>query len=160
MGSHGKTCSPEVSQSAYINVTYATQNVVGVRFRFYNSHNSQTKWARVHEVNLLNLLTVENNYKIDLEYQWTAAEFSKLNEEVCIYLLFHSGNENLEVNYRAGSNWVNLGTIYNTPGWYNFTATGLTSQLYTIQLKGTTESGDASQDIWQIDTITLHTWDP
>ena len=99
-----------------------------------------------------------NNYETDFEYQWTTAEYDRDNEEVCIYVDSHTGSESLKVNYRnGGGSWTNLGTITST-GWNNFTATGLTSSTYTIQLIGDTESSDTNQDIWGIDCIYLHTW--
>jgi hypothetical protein len=98
------------------------------------------------------------NYQLDFEYQWTASVYNRVNKQVCIYVASHTGGtENLFVNYRNGSAWSLLGTI-TTTGWSNFTATGLTSSIYTIQLKGATESGDLVQDSWNIDLIMLHTW--
>ena len=99
------------------------------------------------------------NYNIDFEYQWTSAKFSEQVEKVCIYVSSHSGNENLNVNYWNDDSWANLGTI-TTTGWNNFTATGLTSSTYTIQLIGTTESSDTTQDTWNIDSMFLQTYSP
>ncbi|TET06654.1 MAG: hypothetical protein E3J86_14760 [Candidatus Thorarchaeota archaeon] len=95
--------------------------------------------------------------KINLEYQWSTATSGDTYEEVCIYVGSHTGSENLAVNYWDGFTWNVLGTI-STTGWTNFTATGLTSSTYTIQLIGTSESSDSSKDLWNIDLITLHTW--
>ena len=78
-------------------------------------------------------------------------------ENLCLYVVSHTGSENLNVYYWTGSAWSSLGTI-TTTGWSNFTATGLSSSIYTIQLKGATESGDLVQDSWNIDLIMLHTW--
>jgi len=96
------------------------------------------------------------NYQIDFEYQWTTAAHSSDDEEVCIYVGAYTGSETLNVNYWSGS-WTPLGTITST-GWNNFTATGLASADYTIQLVGASESSDDYQDDWDIDLITLHTW--
>jgi len=97
------------------------------------------------------------NHEIDFEYQWTTTAYSSDDEEVCIYVAAHTGTETLDVNYWTGSLWTNLGSITST-GWRNLTAAGLSSSTYTIQLIGTTESGDEDQDDWDIDLITLHTW--
>ncbi len=100
----------------------------------------------------------ESNYQLDFEFQWTATVYNRVNRQVCVYVASHTGGtENLLVNYRNGSTWSSLGTITST-GWSNFTATGLTSSTYTIQLKGATESGDLVQDSWNIDLIMLHSW--
>ncbi len=97
------------------------------------------------------------NYMMDFEYQWTSADYDKDNSKVCIYVDSHTGSENLYVKYRNGASWTNLDTISST-GWNNFTATGLISSTYTIQLVGATESSDSIQDNWDIDCICLHTW--
>jgi len=95
--------------------------------------------------------------QLDLEYQWTSADYDESNEEVCLYVASHIGSESLNVSYWSGSEWSLLGTIGST-GWTNLTATGLTSATYTIQLGGATEASDASKDTWDIDLITLHVW--
>ena len=67
------------------------------------------------------------NYEIDSEYQFTGANFTQDNEQVCFYVTSHTGSETLNVNYRNGASWTNLGSI-TTTGWTNLTATGLTSR--------------------------------
>jgi len=101
--------------------------------------------------------TPDTTEKINLEYQWTSATYDVSNEEVCVYVASHTGTEDLQVNYWNGFSWGTLGTI-STTGWSNFTATGLTSTTYTIQLVGASESNDSSKDSWSLDLITLHTW--
>jgi len=145
--------SGSATDDAWINVTYTSQTVSAVRFRFSKSGGAKT--IRVFEADVLNI-TSGTNYEIDFEYQWTTAAYSSDNEKVCIYVGVHNGSETLNVNYWSGS-WTPLGTITST-GWHNFTATGLTSATYTIQLIGATESSDGNQDDWDIDLITLHTW--
>ncbi|MCK4565808.1 MAG: hypothetical protein KAU48_00725, partial [Candidatus Thorarchaeota archaeon] len=95
--------------------------------------------------------------KVNVEYQWTSATYDITYENVSIYIDSHTGNDNLEVNYWDGFTWNALGTI-STTGWTNFTATGLSSSTYTIQLLGSLESSDSTKDTWNIDLITLHTW--
>jgi hypothetical protein len=99
-----------------------------------------------------------SNYRLDFEYQWTTAVYQRVNKQVCINIASHTGGtENLIVSYWNGFTWSLLSTI-TTTGWSNFTATGLASSTYTIQLKGATESGDTIKDSWNIDVIMLHTW--
>jgi hypothetical protein len=101
--------------------------------------------------------TAFDNYEMDLEYNWTTADYNGSIEEVCIYVDYHTGSENLNVSYRDGNSWTNLATISST-GWNNFTATGLNSQFYTIQLIGTSETSDTNIDTWEIDCIFLHVY--
>ena len=119
-----------------------------------------TTSARVKNPRILSIqlaVPVVVNYRIDLEYQWTAADYGQANKQVCVYVNSHTGTEGLKVQYYTGSSWTDLGTISAT-GWSNFTATGLTSSTYTIRLLGATETSDTSQDSWNIDYIGLHTW--
>lgn len=98
-----------------------------------------------------------SNYKIDFEYQWIHANYSDANEQVCMYITSTTGTETLNVNYRNGAVWTNLGTIIGT-GLVTIPATGLSSSTYTIQLIGTIESYDTTRDTWTIDCLYLHTW--
>ena len=109
------------------------------------------------QVHVIAAFALVENYGIDFEYNWSTADHDKDNEEICIYVDSHTGSENLNINYYNGGSWTNLGTITNT-GWNNFTATGLISSTYTIQLIGTTESSDSIQDNWDIDCVYLRTW--
>jgi hypothetical protein len=97
------------------------------------------------------------NYQVDLEYNWSTANFSDTTKFLCFYVTSHTGSENLNINYRNGGTWTNLGTITGA-GWINVTATGLTNKTYTIQLIGTTETNDTLQDSWNIDCIFLHSY--
>ena len=118
------------------------------------SDSFQDSW----NIDLIKLHCWNNsNYQIDFEYNWTGANFILSMENLCLYVVSHTVSENLNVYYRTGSVWSSLGTI-TTTGWSNFTATGFSSSIYTIQLKGATESGDLVQDSWNIDVIMLHTW--
>jgi len=118
------------------------------------SDASQDTWTidamKIHAYNA-------TNYRGDHEYQWTTANYSETSETLCIYIASHTGSEMLTVKYWNGGSWVTLGNITST-GWKNFTATGLTSSTYTIQLVGASETGDTSMDTWLVDCIYLRTY--
>ena len=97
------------------------------------------------------------NYKIDFEYQWTHANYTDAQKQVCMYITSRTGTETLTINYRNGAMWTTIGTITGT-GWVNVTATGLFSSTYTIQLIGATETADIERGSWNIDCLYLHTW--
>jgi hypothetical protein len=99
----------------------------------------------------------EDNYELDLEVQWTHADFDEANEELCIYV-GAVGGENLRVDVWTGSAWQNLFSSLNV-GWNNVTVSShLTSSTFTIRFKGATETGDTTQDYWTIDATLLHCW--
>ncbi|MDH5482004.1 MAG: LamG domain-containing protein [Candidatus Bathyarchaeota archaeon] len=100
------------------------------------------------------------NYEINLEVQWTSADYTRTNEELCIKTGTFSGSENIQVKVwnSTGSSWhwvMNL----TANQWNNVSITSyLTSSTLTVQFLGGTETGDTSEDSWNIDTTLLHVW--
>jgi len=96
-------------------------------------------------------------YNLDLEVQWTGVDSSHLHEYLCINGGM-MGAENIGVDIWYSSSWNNVLTDL-TPGWNNVSiGSYLDSSTFTIRLKGGTETSDATQDTWQIDTSLLHLW--
>lgn len=97
------------------------------------------------------------NYELDLEVQWTSLDFDKSNEELCIYG-GTMGAENITVDVWDGGAWQNLFTDLAN-GWKNVSVSAyLTSSTFTIRFRGETETGDTTQDKWNIDVTMLHVW--
>jgi hypothetical protein len=97
------------------------------------------------------------NYELDLEVQWTNATCGLPNEELCIFG-GTMGTENIRVDVWNGTAWQNLFTDL-TNGWNNVSVSSyLTSSNFTIRFKGDNETGDTTQDNWQIDATLLHVW--
>jgi len=97
------------------------------------------------------------NYELDLEVQWTSVDFDESNEELCIYG-GTMGAENITVDVWDGGTWQNLFTDL-TNGWNNVSVSSyLTSSTFTIRFRGGTETGDTTQDTWNIDVTMLHVW--
>jgi hypothetical protein len=150
LGSITTTGWTNLTANGLTSATYTIQLIGNTE----TSDSFQDSW----NIDLIKLHCWNNsNYQIDFEYNWTSANFILSMENLGLYVVSHTGSENLNVYYWTGAAWSLLGTI-TTTGWWNFTATGLTSSTYTIQLKGVIESGDFVQDSWNIDLIMLHTW--
>ncbi|MHA2433968.1 MAG: hypothetical protein ACXADO_12120, partial [Candidatus Thorarchaeota archaeon] len=99
-----------------------------------------------------------DNYMLDFEYSWTAADYDETNENVSIYVQTATqGGETLQVWEWTGSAWSSLGAI-DDDGWNNFSLTYLTSAAFYILINDTDQSLDATQNSWNIDLITLHVW--
>ena len=97
------------------------------------------------------------NYELDLEVQWTNVDFNEANEELCIFG-GTMGSENIRVDVWTGSSWQNV-IASLTNGWKNVTVSAyLVSSTFTIRFKGTNESGDPTQDSWNIDSTLLNVW--
>lgn len=66
--------------------------------------------------------------------------------------------EDIRVDVWNGISWQNLFTDL-TNGWNNVSVSSyLNSSTFTIRFKGGSETGDTSQDSWNIDTTLLHVW--
>jgi len=96
------------------------------------------------------------NYEADLEVQWTSVNHDEVGEYLCIYTGSLAA-ENLRVDYWTGSSWTNLFTNLTQNTWNNISVP-LTSTTFTIRFNGGTETGDITQDSWQIDAVLLHIW--
>ena len=126
------------------------------------SANGQTSLSSTYSGTVNRLVRVSVSFakassQLDLEVQWTNLDFSQANEELCIYggLL---GSESLQVDVWTGTIWQTV--IYNLqPNWNNISVTNyLGSSNFTIRFRGSNETGDMTQDSWQIDCVLLHTW--
>ena len=100
------------------------------------------------------------SYELDLEVQWTGADYTRTNEELCIKTGTFSGSENIQVRVwnNTGSSWHWLMNL-TASQWNNVSITSyLTSNTFTVQYLGGTETGDTNQDSWNIDATLLHVW--
>jgi hypothetical protein len=99
-----------------------------------------------------------NNYELDLEEQWTNAQYNGTTEELAIYADISGATENLRVDVWYNGSWINLfANLVN--GWNNVSVLSyLNAPTFTIRFKGSTESSDGIQDSWKIDATLLKVW--
>ncbi|MHA2156789.1 MAG: hypothetical protein ACXABU_15710 [Candidatus Hodarchaeales archaeon] len=117
-------------------------------------YGNQTCYMALLQVNILPTPT----YELDVEVQWTSAEFTKPYAELAIHT-GSCGTETLKVDVWNGS-WITVIPNLTADSWNNVSVTDFfNSSTFTIRFKGTNESSDSSQDQWNIDTTLLHTWD-
>jgi len=99
-----------------------------------------------------------SNYRLDLEVQWTNASYTHTNEELCIKT-GTTGTEDIKVDVWNGSEWINVFTDLTPNSWNNVSVTSyLNSSTFTIRFKDGNETGDTTQDSWNIDVTLLHVW--
>jgi hypothetical protein len=99
-----------------------------------------------------------SNYELDLEVQWTNADHDEASEELCVKTGAFSGSEDLQVKVWSGSSWFWVMNLTMNQ-WNNVSVTSyLTGSMFTIQFSGGTETGDVTQDSWDIDVTLLHVW--
>jgi len=98
------------------------------------------------------------NYELDLEVQWTNANYTQTHEELCIRT-GTTGIEGIKVDAWNGSEWINVFTYLTPNSWNNISVSPyLTSSNFTIRFKGGNEINDRTQDSWNIDATLLHVW--
>ncbi len=98
------------------------------------------------------------NYELDLEVQWTNANYTLTNEELCIKT-GTTDPEDSKVDVWSGSGWENLFADLTPDSWNNVSiSTYLTSSNFTIRFKGGSEVNDHAQDLWNLDAAILHVW--
>lgn len=98
-----------------------------------------------------------HDYELDLEAQWTNANYNGTIEELIIFAN-SSATENLQVDVWHSGLWHNLfASLAN--GWNNVSVSPyLDSSTFTIRFKGSNEIGDLTQDSWRIDATFLRVW--
>ncbi|PVX26610.1 MAG: hypothetical protein CW691_00885, partial [Candidatus Bathyarchaeum sp.] len=94
-----------------------------------------------------------DNYKLDLEVEFTDVVDFLANNELCIYA-GALGSEDLRVDYWNGFDWQNLATDLTANSWNNYTVS-LSSTTFTVRFSGGIETGDVSVDQWPIDVVLL-----
>ena len=100
------------------------------------------------------------SYELDLEVQWTGADYTRTNEELCIRTGTFSGSEKIQVKVwnNTGSSWhwvMNL----TASQWNNVSVTSyLTSSTLALRFLGGAEIVDTNQDSWSVDAVLLHVW--
>ncbi|MHA2009845.1 MAG: hypothetical protein ACW980_21240, partial [Promethearchaeota archaeon] len=146
----------DANDDTWINTSitsYLTSAYFGIRFLGASESGDTTQNTWNIDSILIHVWTVEVlDYEINFEYQWTTANATPGTNTFAINVQNVPAGEDLNVHYWSGS-WTSLGTI-TTNNWLNVTAIGLTT-TYTIRLQGTSESGDTSQDSWDIDLILI-----
>ena len=149
-----------ISNTGWTNFT-ATGLSSTYTIRLLGSSESADTSKDTWNINLITLHTWSiqtYNYKLDLEIQWSSANYTQDYEELCIYA-GSLDTESIRVDVWAGSDWTNIATL-TANSWKNISiGTWLTSATFTIRFRGDFEVGDTTQSSWEIDCSLLHTWD-
>ncbi|MFX1508432.1 MAG: hypothetical protein ACFFDC_20320, partial [Promethearchaeota archaeon] len=101
------------------------------------------------------------NHEMDVEAQWTTADYTKPNAELAIYT-GNLGVEDLQVDVwnASASSWITLIPSLTANSWNNISVVEyLITSTFTIRYRGPAESSDTSKDQWEVDIALLHTWD-
>ncbi|MHA1958114.1 MAG: hypothetical protein ACW968_14425, partial [Candidatus Thorarchaeota archaeon] len=154
LGTISATSWTNLTATGLTSSTYTIQ-VIGTS---ESSDSSKDLW-NIDLITLHTWSTQTYNYKLDLEIQWTSANYSQDYEELCIYA-GSMDTESIRVDVWNGAGWTNIASDLTPSSWNNFTInTWLTSSVFTIRFRGDNEVGDTTQSSWEIDASLLHTWD-
>jgi hypothetical protein len=136
--------------STWVEVTFSSRTTNQIRIRFYNNHWGYSRWARVHEVDILSVSPP--NYQLDLEVQFSGVTDYSYYTQLEIKTGVFSG-ENLEVYYWSGS-WQLLTNSLTASTTNTFTVS-LSGPTFDLRFYDTTRTGDTNPDTWQIDYVRL-----
>jgi hypothetical protein len=144
--------------------TYLTGITLTIRFRD-GTQTGDTSIQDSWQINIA-IIYIENgggnNYELDLEEQFVNVNYTRTNEELCIYMgAFNAGGETLAVQWwnSTDSSWLTIISSLSTSQWNNVSVTDyLTSATFTIRFIDGTKTSDSSQGTWQKDACLLHIW--
>jgi len=145
--------------NAWKNITFTSTTSNCMRIRFYN--NGRVQSAYVHEMDFLNVTAGTPNYKLDLEIQWTNANYTRQYEDLSITTGTFSGSEDLMV-YAWNVSTSDWHFLYNlTENSQNNVSVieWLHTATFTVRFLGGLESEDTVQDSWEIGCALLHTYE-
>jgi hypothetical protein len=147
-----------LTANAWNNVSISSNlTSANIYFRFLGaseaSDSSQNTW--IIECNLIHYWT-DPNYELDLEVQWTNANYDEAYKWLCIY--GRNGSEQISVYVWSGTDWIRVLENLES-GWNNADVSSyLTSPTFKVRFRGGTETGDLTEDKWEIDATFLHAW--
>jgi hypothetical protein len=102
------------------------------------------------------------NYQLNLEIQWTNVNFTRPIETLCIKTGAFTGSENIHVRiWNSTSSWWDPIMTLTASQWNNASITShLTASTFTVQFLGGVETGDTTQDSWNICSSLIRTSEP
>jgi len=114
------------------------------------------------KIGVFSLSSAGTNFRLELEEQWTSANYSLPNEYLCIYW-GTIGSEDLDINVwnSTSSSWDFLFDVSSSDSssWTNISVSDwLTSNTFTILFNDTTVTSDSVQNTWEKDSCLLWTY--
>lgn len=152
------------TESAYVNATFASSSYTAIgleRYRYTGGSGSQACY--MNEVQGVNATWTEAAYSLDIEEQWTNANYTRSSRDLCILTGPFSDSENLYVQWwnTTDSAWYNITNLdsLSALAWNNASVTSyLTAATFTIRIRDSS-GADAVQSTWQLDCVVLHTYE-
>ena len=122
-----------------------------------SNEGTQSSWSI--DCIILYCYTSSDNYRLDIEEQWTGLTPNYENEQLCIYGGVWSSSEVLLVDVWDGDSWENVISDLQKNQWNNVSvSTYLTGYNFTIRFRDGTTSSDSVISSWAVDVALLHLW--
>lgn len=139
--------------------TWTKINASKLRVQYQRSGSPSTETIYVRRA-YVNASYTSVNYQLDLEIQWTYANYTRTNEYLCIKTGTFSGSENIMVySWNVSTLDWHWSMNLTASQWNNISVTDwLNNETFTVRFLGGTETSDSTLDTWQIDAALLHTW--
>lgn len=102
-----------------------------------------------------------SNYMLDLEVQWTSADYDEEQEYLCIFMGSKNGSEDLGLDIwnTTSSDWDSLDATMTVSSWNNYSVSSyLTTTNLTIRYVDQSRSGDSERNGFEIECALLHTY--
>jgi hypothetical protein len=158
--------TPTYAAGTYFNATFASSTYTAMRYRFYRSTGTSSRVLTLYETQAVNATwTLPANYQLNIEEQFTSANFTRGNVELCVFMGLQNNSETLQLDYwnASSSAWVQVKATLTANAWNNASVAAYTtnsSVTFTIRFYDNNRTGDSSAvDNWQKDCTLLHTWD-
>jgi hypothetical protein len=159
--------SADLSASGWNNFSvssYLTSETLTIRFLGGTETSDTTQSTWQIECSLIHVWSVGVNYELDLEEQFTSANFSRTYVELCVRMGDFNTTEDLALDYwnASAEAWIQVSAALTEDDWTNSSVKAYTSNAsvtFTIRFRGTAESGDEERSAWNKDACLLHTWD-
>jgi hypothetical protein len=141
--------------------THSVAEVNALRVYFNYQKSGGADEVRIDHVRIGVSWAGGANYEFDRQIGWENANFSSLDGEVLAIRTGIIGTESLDIDVYDSGGWVNIATIVdaNDNTWINTSVSSyLDSQYESFRFHGTSESGDTTENTWEISTAIIHTW--
>jgi len=160
-----KSISSALTASSWNNISISGNLSSGtIYFRFKGQTEAtdpnQNTW--IIECNLIHTWSTALNYQLELEEQFTDANFSRTNVELCIFMGPYNTSETISCQYWDGDSWETAIASLTTNAWNNVSIESYSSNpsvTYTIRFKDGTPSSDTARSSWEKDAALIHSWD-
>ncbi len=102
----------------------------------------------------------ESSYRFNHQFVWSGLDTSDFyNTTLWLNITSHTGSEYLMVECYYNSSWVELSSTVSQGNSSFDVGDYITSATFTIRIRGTSESSDASQDTWTVSHLYLRALD-